>query len=103
MTAVLTRYFSKKGLERLLPYLNEGYQNLTRLLISNLAEDGRAVVADLLTHLFPASTTASANSSLNRLLTTLNKTAREHGVPLFLLCHKFLTGDRGDARLKCCC
>ena len=82
MTAVLTRYFSKKGLERLLPYLNEGYQNLTRLLISNLAEDGRAVVADLLTHLFPASTTASANSSLNRLLTTLNKTAREHGVPL---------------------
>jgi WD40 repeat protein/nucleoside phosphorylase len=82
MTAVLTRYFSEKGLERLLPHLNAGFQNLTRLLINNLAEDGRAVVADLLTNLFPASTTASANSSLNRLLTTLNKTAKEHGIPL---------------------
>ena len=83
-TVVLTHYFSNKGLERLLPHLNAGYQKLTRSLMDNLAADGRALFADLLTNLFPASTTASANSSLNRLLTTLNRTAKDHGVPLAL-------------------
>src|SRR4051794_11274776 len=101
MTTALSRYFATKGLERLLPHLTAGYRNLTRSLIDTLADDGHAVVADLLTNLFPASTTASANASLNRLLATLNKTAEDHGIRLTVE----ITADKkaGAARRRVWC
>ncbi|MBY0431358.1 MAG: hypothetical protein K2Q10_09180, partial [Rhodospirillales bacterium] len=67
---------------RLLPHLAPGIQSLSRQLMENLAEDGRAQVAALHKALFAASTPASANASLNRLLATLNKAAVEHGAAL---------------------
>jgi hypothetical protein len=78
MTAVLPRYFALKGLELLLPHLPSGYRTLIRSLMEALADDRRAVVANLHTALFLAST--ATNAALNRLLATLNRTAGDHGM-----------------------
>ncbi|MBB4268246.1 pentapeptide repeat-containing protein, partial [Roseospira visakhapatnamensis] len=82
MTEPLTRYFARKHLEATLLHLPGGLPDLTRKLIETMGDDGRVQVKALHGALFPLSTTASANASLNRLLTALNKAAGDHNIPV---------------------
>jgi WD40 repeat protein/nucleoside phosphorylase/uncharacterized protein YjbI with pentapeptide repeats len=78
----LTPYFVRNSVERLYPHLTDGFKRLLRGLVDLLDARGRACVADIHQALFPAGTAASANSQLNRLLSTANKAAQEQNIAL---------------------
>jgi WD40 repeat protein/nucleoside phosphorylase len=101
MATVLNRYFASKSLEKVVRHLVPGMQNLTRSLVAILGDDGYARVDAIHAALFPASTRASANSSLNRLLATLNAAAENHGIPVSVK----ITADKkvGAARRQIWC
>ncbi len=79
LTPSLTPYLVRLALDRLSGHLGEGIRKTAGELCAQLDESGRAQVARLLDTLFPlATSTASANASLNRLLREINAAAREH-------------------------
>ena len=96
MPSPLSRYFADKALQRVIPHLKPGFQNLVRSLAGVLGDDGRVRVADLFGALFPASTTASANAALNRLIATVNEAARANGQPLTIA----ITADKKAGAAK---
>ncbi len=69
-------------LDQIIPALTRAERKRAQELRNALFADGRARVADLHARLFPNSTPASANASLNRLIAALNKTATATGIPV---------------------
>lgn len=80
--ARLTPYFARNSFQRFKPRLSEGFQRLTTELIDLLNADGRARVSEVHARLFPASSTASANAALSRVINTVNQAAKTANVPL---------------------
>jgi hypothetical protein len=46
---------------------------------------------------------SDVDAFVDAVLAELRAPDQGSGTILFLLCHKFFTGDRGVAPLKCCC
>jgi WD40 repeat protein/nucleoside phosphorylase len=74
----LSPYFAQKTLETL--SLPEPIKKNVPILLSLSGDDYRINVARILETLFPVSTISSANSSLNRLLNTINRAAQSQGI-----------------------
>ncbi|MFH0783439.1 MAG: hypothetical protein V2B20_16005 [Pseudomonadota bacterium] len=74
----LSPYFVRKTLEAF--SLSEPVRKHIQALLELSEADDRIKVSRILETLFPLSTTASANSSLNRLLAAINKMAKERGL-----------------------
>jgi WD40 repeat protein/nucleoside phosphorylase len=74
----LSPYFAQKTLETL--SLPEPIKRNIPILLGLSGDDYKINVSRILETLFPVSTTSSANSSLNRLLSTINKAAQSQGI-----------------------
>jgi WD40 repeat protein/nucleoside phosphorylase len=74
----LSPYFAQKTLETL--SLPEPIKRNIPILLGLTGDDYKINVSRILETLFPVSTTSSANSSLNRLLSTINKAAKSQGI-----------------------
>ncbi len=73
----LGKYFVRKALHDL--PLSETFKKHALALLDSMENDQRINVARIHEQLFPSSTTASANSSLNRLLAAINMAAERKG------------------------
>ncbi|RUM39372.1 MAG: hypothetical protein DSY57_01295, partial [Desulfobulbus sp.] len=78
--STLSPYFSKKILARL--NLTATTREYADKLVALIETDNRINVKRIHEELFPFSTTANANSSLNRLIHTLNEAAEKNGINL---------------------
>lgn len=79
-TKPLAKYFVSKTLDSL--PLSETYKKHALNLVELMEDDQQIKVACIHEQLFPLATTASANSSLNRLLALINKAAIQAGLTL---------------------
>jgi WD40 repeat protein/nucleoside phosphorylase len=80
----LNRYHAHRMSEPVKAHLTDGFRNLLERLLDKLGDDGTVSVKTLHGHLFPASGTASANTQLNRLISTVNSAADRAGIPVRL-------------------
>ncbi|MGD0959889.1 MAG: NACHT domain-containing protein, partial [Methylomonas sp.] len=83
---VLKPYFAKTGFERLKPHLSEPVRKATAELLNMLDDQGLVKVADIHQALFPLATSpASANAMLNRLINDFNQQAQAANQALALV------------------